>query len=724
MSAADVWRLYQSLVRRRWVFAATAGTCLAIVALGCLLLPRYYRAQALVMPSEEALSAPAVTPSGSTERQPGSPELRSEKLADLISLAQSQAVLDDVKSRLGLRESPQSLARRIRVEPLPRTTIIGISVLDKQPEQAVRIASTLAASFAEFYQDLSHRGAVQTRRFLEDNLEAAERALEKAEKALADFYATDGEARPPVESQAAINLERESVLASLRGTAARLKARRAQLARLSPTLVREEKSTDSPIIAQLRAELATLEGELASERAVHTESHPNIVRLTARIEDLNRRLREETNRLVSRRSVSANPQYEALMREIADLEAEKAALTAKMSALDEASSQQVFHGRSAAARSVELAALTRARDLAAETQARLKTAVDQARIDESVTTQTGTIRVVDLPKSAQGPLTRGAALWQIALMGVALSIALGVLAALGADFLDDRVRTREDLRRLLEMPVTAVIPAMPAQPAALPAITHLEPISPYAEAYRFLRTDVLFTARDHMVQTIMVATPKPGQGGTTTICNLAIAMAEAEQRVILVDADLRRPSIHKIFNLNNDVGLSSVLSNGVELGQALQQTSVPNLLVLTGGPTPKNPSRLINSRRMSEVIHALRRDSDFVLFDTPSAVAFSDAAILASMVDGVLLVVRAQESPRGSELQVKDLLNKAKANVLGVVLNAASPETVDSFFYHSRYYQRATSSGPDGSGPASLPEPSPQTPEPHAASEPDEPERP
>jgi Mrp family chromosome partitioning ATPase len=102
---------------------------------------------------------------------------------------------------------------------------------------------------------------------------------------------------------------------------------------------------------------------------------------------------------------------------------------------------------------------------------------------------------------------------------------------------------------------------------------------------------------------------------------------------------------------------------------------------------------LINSRRMTEVVHALRRDSDFVLFDTPSAVAFSDAAILASLVDGVLLVVRAQESPRGSELQVKDLLNKAKANVLGVVLNAAKPETVDSFFYHSRYYHSVLSSG-------------------------------
>ena len=645
------------------------------------------------MPSEEALSAPAVSPSGSMERRETSPELRSERLADLLSLAQSQAVIDHVRSELSLKQPPQSLLRRVRVEPVPRTAIIRISVLDKQPEQAVKIAGALAASFSQFYQDLSHRGATQTRKFLEQNLDSAQKAVENSEKALAGFYARDGDARPPIESQTAIKVEQESVLASLRGTAARLDARRAQLARLSPTLVRVEKVTDSPIIAQLRSEMATLEGELASERAVHTEVHPNVVRLKARVDDLHKRLNRETTRLISKTSVSPNPDHDALVREIADMEAERASLQARMRALQEADSEQLSRGRSAAARSVQLAALTRARDLAAETFSRLKTAVDQARIDESVTTQTGTIRIVDLPKAAQGPLTRGAALWQIALIGIALSLALGVAVALGADFLDDRLNTREDVRRLLELPVTAVIPAMPSQSAALPAITHLEPVSPYAEAYRFLRTDVLFTARDRMVQTIMVATPKPGQGGTTTICNLAIAMAEAEQRVILVDADLRRPSIHNIFGLSNEVGLSNVLSNGMELGAALQRTAVENLLVLAAGPTPQNPSKLINSRRMTEVVHALRRDSDFVLFDTPSAVAFSDAAILASLVDGVLLVVRAQESPRGSELQVKDLLNKAKANVLGVVLNAAKPETVDSFFYHSRYYHSVLSSG-------------------------------
>jgi capsular exopolysaccharide synthesis family protein len=715
MTTSDIWRFYRALIRRRWVFAAVAGTALAVVSLGCLLLPRYYRASALVMPSDEALSQPAVSPSGSLERREATQDIRASKLADLINLAESETVINRVRQELGIGEQPQRLLRRVAIENLPGTSIIRVAVMDREPRQAVSMARVMASSFVEFYQELSRREAAATRKFLEAQLAESEKTLHAAEAALAAFYRTGKSEAPARQSETApatpstVEAERDTVAGTLSAAQARLAKRRAQLGSVPPVLVREERATDASVVSQMRTELAGLESQLASERAVHTDEHPNVVRLKASISDLRKRLAAEGARLVPRRTETPNPAYEALISEIANLEAEKVALSARLGALSAVSEQERNRTRLAHVGAVELAAPLRAQRVAEEAYTRMKAAADQARIDEQVTTQTGSIRIVDLPRAAQGPLTKGAALWQVLLAGAVLSIALGAAAAIGVDLLDDRLRSRADVQRVLQLPVTAVIPLMEDQPVALPAITSLAPVSPYAEAYRFLRTDVMFTARDRMAQTIMVATPKPGQGGTTTICNLAIAMAEADQRVILVDADLRRPSLHKVFSVPNDVGLSTILSNGAEIGQAMQRTHVENLLLLPAGPLPNNPSRLITSKRMREVVQALRQHSDFVLFDTPSALAFSDAIVLSSIVDGVLLVVRAQESPRGSELELKTLLEKAKANVIGVVLNAAPPADVDSVYYYGRYYEHRPLES--GEQPQGLPAPADVDPE-------------
>jgi len=189
----------------------------------------------------------------------------------------------------------------------------------------------------------------------------------------------------------------------------------------------------------------------------------------------------------------------------------------------------------------------------------------------------------------------------------------------------------------------------------------------------------------------MVATAKPGQGGTTTICNLAITIAQAGRRVILVDADLRRPSLHRIFETPNEEGLSTLLQDGTPIASALQKTEIENLVLLPAGPPPENPWKLLRSARMRDLIETLKENADYVFFDAPSAMVFADAVVLASLLDGVILVIRASQSPRGGELQIRNLLNKAGARVLGIVLNDAPADTVDSYNYHAHYYQSGPS---------------------------------
>jgi capsular exopolysaccharide synthesis family protein len=290
--------------------------------------------------------------------------------------------------------------------------------------------------------------------------------------------------------------------------------------------------------------------------------------------------------------------------------------------------------------------------------------------------------------------------WMLMVYGAVLALVFGVALVVAMDALDNSIRSTTDVEKLLGLPICGVIPAQLPDPNRAPRITYLDPLSPAAEAYRLLRTDLLFTAEERPFKSLMLCTGKPGQGATTTVCNLAIAMAQAGKRVILVDADLRRPKLHNVFKVKNDTGLTSLLNDECEIEEALKATEIDNLLLLPSGPLPLNPSELLASPKMRALHEQLKPHTDFILFDTPSAIAFSDSAVLASFLDAVLMVIRANNVPRGSEQQVKAILNKAKANILGVVLNGMNPEHVDSVHYHYHYYPLLAAKG---ALPASLP---------------------
>ncbi len=195
-----------------------------------------------------------------------------------------------------------------------------------------------------------------------------------------------------------------------------------------------------------------------------------------------------------------------------------------------------------------------------------------------------------------------------------------------------------------------------------------QPRSPVAEAYRTLRTNVEFAGRGAL-HTLEVASPEPDPEKSLAIANLAAVTAQSGKKVILVDADMRRPNQHEIFGLPNDEGLSSLLPSGSNLKPVWQESGVDGLWVLTSGPElPTNPADLIDSPRMTEVIEFLEEHADAVFFDVPPVIAVADAALLAAKVDGVLLAVRAGKTKREQAMQAKSFLEKAQANILGAFL--------------------------------------------------------
>ncbi|MFA5028857.1 MAG: CpsD/CapB family tyrosine-protein kinase [Candidatus Methylomirabilota bacterium] len=214
-------------------------------------------------------------------------------------------------------------------------------------------------------------------------------------------------------------------------------------------------------------------------------------------------------------------------------------------------------------------------------------------------------------------------------------------------------------------------------------VTLTDPKSPISEAYRTIRTNLQFVGVDQAKKAILVTSAAPGEGKSTTTANLGVSMAMGGLKVVLVDSDLRRPTLHKHFGLSNTVGLSSILADQAPLTQGLQATQLPSLSVLTSGPIPPNPAEMLASARMRELCEHLRSQSDLVIFDSPPVISVSDAMVLASLADGVVLVVRAGAFPSDVARNAKAQLESVKATFLGVVLNSVDLKR-DGYYY--RYY--------------------------------------
>jgi non-specific protein-tyrosine kinase len=204
-------------------------------------------------------------------------------------------------------------------------------------------------------------------------------------------------------------------------------------------------------------------------------------------------------------------------------------------------------------------------------------------------------------------------------------------------------------------------------------ITVREPRAPAAEAYRTVRTNIQFSSLERQLHTIMVTSSAPDEGKSTTLANLAVTMAQAEQRVIVVDCDLRRPALHTIFGVSSESGLTTTLVDKAA-AIALQPTGVEGLRILPTGPLPPSPADVLGSRHMAALIERLKGEADVVLFDAPPITAASDAAVLATRLDGVLLVARSGKTRRDRAREAVQLLQKVNAHIVGVVLTDARVE--------------------------------------------------
>lgn len=211
------------------------------------------------------------------------------------------------------------------------------------------------------------------------------------------------------------------------------------------------------------------------------------------------------------------------------------------------------------------------------------------------------------------------------------------------------------------------------------------PKSPVSEAYRTLRTNIQFSSFDNDLDTILVTSSGPAEGKSTTASNLALSMAEIGKNVLLIDCDLRKPSIHKKFNISNNKGLSNLLIGQFKFDEVAQKYS-DNMYILTSGTVPPNPSEMLASKKMKQFLVEAKKNFDFIILDTPPVVAVTDAQLLSTMVGGVLLVVASGQTEVAATEKAKELLENVNANIIGVVLNKAEVSANKKYKYYHYYY--------------------------------------
>ncbi|RKY90300.1 hypothetical protein DRQ15_07710, partial [candidate division KSB1 bacterium] len=465
-------------------------------------------------------------------------------------------------------------------------------------------------------------------------------------------------------------------------------------------------------ILELRQKIAESEAKLVNFKAQGIpESYPDFKKENERLASLKRTLTEETKKVLLARYPVHDPlkPYQEILEKIITAETEVEALQAKEDALKKIVDQHLLKLDTLPEKSLKLARLERAKKLNENLYMMMKEKYEESRITRAG--QIGKIRIVDPAVPPEFPISPKKKLNLILATLVGLGLGIGVVFFL--EYLDNSVRTVEDVERL-QLPLLGSIPdiepekqnglwrALPKKKGsedevgrlATRLVTHLKPKSPYSEAYRSLRTQIQYARSEKPVQTILVSSPGPGEGKSTSVTNLAITMAQMGSKTILVDSDLRRPVLHSLFDLKRDVGLSNYLVGRAEIEEVIRPTSVDNLYLISCGILPPNPSELLGSKRMQELIQQLKNEYDYVLFDSPPLIAVTDAVVMAPWVDGVVLVLRSGKTDRDAAVRAFELLRNVKANVLGTLLNDVLPSYMyGSYYYYYYYYYYSSEDG-------------------------------
>jgi capsular exopolysaccharide synthesis family protein len=594
-------------------------------------------------------------------------------------------------------EAAEILVARLDVEGIRDSRLAEVRYTDADPERARKVLARICDSYVEGNLDQVLESTNSAVDWLRGQLVSLKIDLEKSELKLHEYKKDKNVLSVSIDDQS--NMLRAEMtrlneaLTDLRARREHAQARRAELMKVQasdPADLPAAELMGSDLLQQLRSSYVLASQDLEAARASGKgDEHPDVKALKAKVDESRVAILAEVKNI--QRVVDSD--WDGLNKEVVGMT--RLLEEAKQRALD----LNLLE--------IEYKRLVRDKD----TNERLFGIVTERTKESDLTRmlRVNNIRVVERPAKPTAPVSPVVPL-NLG-MGLATGLLLGVSLALGREQLDRSIKTPDDLERAHGLLFLGLLPSMDSPPpgkkgAIVPKtpdtppelIVHYQPTSGTAEAARALRTNILYMSPDHPFQTLLVTSAGPSEGKTTVASCIAVAMAHAGHRVALLDCDMRRPRVHKVFGLPNDLGVTTALLDLESVGEIIHDTVVPNMKVICTGPIPPNPSELLHSDAFARLLAELKTRFDRIIIDSPPIVPVTDAAILATQVDGTILIVRAFKTSRDLVRRAKRTLNDVGARIVGSVLNAVELDRPEYGYYRYQYYKYEGGYGrePDG----------------------------
>ncbi|HDP98820.1 MAG TPA: polysaccharide biosynthesis tyrosine autokinase, partial [bacterium] len=605
----------------------------------------------------------------------------------------------------------------ISIEPIRNTDMINISMTALTPAEAAYLTNTIATVYQEQNQQESREEVRRVKDFLEDQLDIFQQQLAKSEQQLKEYKERERFVALPREIEEMVTklAEFESMYHAAQ---LELNSNKERLAYIDEQLdknrqnINMENVLSAPFLKELSQQMAEMETERAKyiallmDEGVYDPNKPdhNLRKYEERARVLSERYKSEVSQLVASETLDPVWLSESFLQRKLEVEAVIQSLLPKVKALKAIVDDFNTQLEKIPERALKLARLERSAMLDEKITLMMKEKYEEARISE--VGQLGNIRIVDPAQPNYVPIRPKKKLNMM--LGVIVGLGLGIGISFLIDYFDNSIRSVQDIERL-GMTLLGSIPVIELDEAVMKGgkngnhkfkrsmnveenrivasrlITQFAPKSPISEAYRSLRTSIQYSITDNPIKSIVLTSAGPKEGKSTTVINLAISIAHMGTKVLLVDTDLRRPVIHSIFNLDKSRGISNYLVGRVTLDEVVSETEIDNLYVLPSGTLPPNPSELLGSKAMKNCIDELKTKFDLLLFDSPPIMAVTDAVVLSSEVDAVIMVIKDGQTNRDAALRCYDILKKAPNRLLGVVLNGIQVNGFYGYYYY--YYQ-------------------------------------
>ncbi len=584
------------------------------------------------------------------------------------------------------------LQNGLRVEPIRDTRGIKISFTHTNPIIAAVVANGVAQSFIERNFQTKTQRFFKTSSWLDRSTRELKARVERAEQALVDYTRRNN----------IFSLEGNETLTSGKLAGLHAQVMRAEVDRILKQSLYEEvkqgrvaqlpEAFADPKIVALQKEYDDLSLRAVQLDLTYGPENPKVIEINKQLAAISERINASTKALENKLKAD----YERALRDEQSLKL----------ALSQAKGEAVQQNQAA----IQYNILKKEVDTANALYTEFLQKTNQARVEQAQ--QTNNIRLIEpagIPVDPVGPRR----LTTVAL-GLLLSLMAGIGLAFFLEYLDNTIKNVDDVHRYTQLPTLAVIPSISELKtrhlAAKKSVGRLEAATERlarlngmlvqgraeaAEAYRLLRTSLLLSSAGGPPRTILVTSGQPADGKTTTTINMAISLGQLGASVLIIDCDLRRPATHKVFGVDQTLGLSSYLSGDVELEELICELPVPNLSLLPSGPLPPNPAELVSSERMKNLLKVLSSRYDYVLVDAPPVINVADSIILSTLVDGVILVVHGGKSTREAVRHARNELTAVGAKLIGVVLNNVDMKRDGYYNYYAYRYRYYTSAPED-----------------------------